>query len=235
MKLEYWKSLFLISQNMRMIVQINGLESGSLKVLDNKVLWLSFDNGMNNKMNIAKSFAAFFNESFHEGMSEMNGQKLADSFILDFIHLTPVKLSLIKSYSEVAQFDLFYLLLADLKFLNEFSDNFSRYWCVIRGYSGALAKLKRDYSVKGSKKIHGYYFQKYGDRRPLRNDHWFEKKRWEFLDELHDIYSEKELNEFMYKYQLKLNENLKIYVTFIHKFIKDLKKLSKFPIVPIQS
>ncbi|MFY9152249.1 MAG: hypothetical protein WAO52_09555 [Prolixibacteraceae bacterium] len=183
---------------------------------------------MNNNNSIVKAFTTSFHNSFQDGMEETQARKLTDAFIQDFIHLTPLKLELIKSYAEASQFDLFYQALSDLKYLNEFSDNFSRYWCAIRGYSGALSKLKKNYSVKGSKKIYWNYYDRYGDRRLLRNEHWFERKRWEFLDELQLIYSERELDEFMQKYQRKLNENLKLYVLFILKFIRELKKTTDF-------
>lgn len=182
---------------------------------------------MNDKMYTARAFTTFFLDSFQDGINDSVARQLADSFIQDFIHLTPVKLELIKSYSEVSQFDLFFQSLNDLKYLNEFSDNISRYWFVIRAYSGALSKLKRNYSIKGSKKIYEYYFEKYGDRRPLRNEHWFEKRRWEFLDELQLIYSEKELDEFMFRYQQKLNENLLLYLSFVMDLVSELKKMYK--------
>lgn len=183
---------------------------------------------MSNETYTAKAFTTFFYDSFHDGLDDLGAQKLAEGFIQDFIQLTPVKLELIKSYLEACQFDLFFQSLNDLKFLNEFSDNFNRYWCVIRGYSGALAKMKRNDSIKGSKKIYNYYFQRYGDRRPLRNEHWFEKKRWEFLDELQLIYSENELDKFIIKYHQKLNENLKLYVLYVLRFVTELNRVIKY-------
>ena len=59
----------------------------------------------------------------------------------------------------------------------------------------------------------------------LRKEHWLEKKRWEFLDELQLINREDELEGFISKYLQVLSENLKIYVSFIMDFINDLKKL----------
>ena len=165
-------------------------------------------------------------------MNELDAKKLTDSFIQDFICFTPFKLKEIVSYSAVSRFDLTIQTLADLKFLNEFSDRISRYWCVSRACSGALVKLKKNYSVKGSKKIYCNYFQVYGDRRLLRNQHWFEKKRWEFLDELQLVNSETELDEFMSSYQQKLNGYLKIYVSFIRKLIVNLKKVQCIQAIP---
>lgn len=183
---------------------------------------------MSNKTYTAKAFTTFFYDSFSNGLNDSGAQKLADGFIQDFIHLTPVKLELIRSYLDACQFELFFQSLNDLKYLNEFSDNFNRYWYVIRAYSGALAKMKRNYSIKGSKKIYYYYYQKYGDRRPLRNEHWFEKKRWEFLDELQLIYSENELDKFMFKYQQKLIESLKLYASYVLRLVAELKRVNRY-------
>lgn len=176
-------------------------------------------------MNSARPFKEFFDASFRNEDDQLGALKLSQEFIADFIHYTPIKLELFESYLSGGHIDLFYKSLSDLKYLVEFSDNLNRYWFLLRGYSGALAKLKDDQSVKGSKKLYSYYFDKYGDRRILRNEHWFEKKRWEFLDELQCIYTEEELGNFILKYQQILAENLKNYMAFLMMFIKDLKEL----------
>ncbi len=169
----------------------------------------------------AHLFKSYYEDFFvHE--DEMVRQKLVNKFFDDFVRFTPKKLDLLKTYITTSRFDFFYQSLMDLKYLVEFSDNINRYWYLLRAYSGALSKLKANQSVKESKKLYSYYFEKYGDRRMLRNEHWFEKKRWEFLDELQLIYREDELSYFIKKYQLVLSENLDIYVSFIMAFITDL-------------
>ncbi|MDO9613308.1 MAG: hypothetical protein Q7J86_02130, partial [Bacteroidota bacterium] len=87
-------------------------------------------------------------------------------------------------------------------------------------------KLKNDLSVKGAKNLYAYYFSKYGDRRFLRNEHWFEKKRWEFLDEIQNIYSEDQLRQFVIHYKRITMENMTIYTSFLMLFIKDLENLN---------
>jgi hypothetical protein len=174
-------------------------------------------------MNSASSFKEFYEASFLKGENQAEAQKMAAEFFTDFIHYTPLKLEMLESYLSGGHIDSFYRSLADLKYLIEFSDNLSRYWHLLRGYSGALSKLKADFSVKGAKYLYTYYFGKYGDRRFLRNEHWFEKKRWEFLDELQNIYSEDDLRQFFFKYQQVLAENLKIYTSFMMLFIKDIE------------
>jgi hypothetical protein len=178
-------------------------------------------------MNTAKWFIEFFEASFQKKSDQQNGKKLADEFFADFIYFTPIKLELLESYLNIGQINLFYKSLIDLKYLIEFSDNLSRYWHVVRGYSEALSKLKADQSVKSSKRLYGEYFDRYGDRRLIRNEHWFEKKRWEFLDELHCIFTEDELQNFIQKYELVLEENFRIYVSFMMAFMNELQKLKE--------
>jgi len=173
----------------------------------------------------AISFKEFYEASFNKEADRSMSQKNVDEFVADFIHYTPIKLELLESYLNAGKIDFFYNSLSDLKYVVEFSDNLNRYWYLMRAYSGALSKLKANQSAKGAKRLYSYYFEKYGDRRTIRNEHWFEKKRWEFLDELHAIYSEDELEVFILKYQRILADSLEIYVSFLMAFINDLKKL----------
>jgi hypothetical protein len=179
-----------------------------------------------------KRFALLFKNYYEESFSKEDqsvSEKLASEFFTDFIHYTPIKLELLGSYLKAGRIDYFYQSLSDLKYLVEFSDSLNRYWYLLRAYSSALSKLKADLSVKNAKKLYSHYFEIYGDRRTLRNEHWFEKKRWEFLDELQLINREDELSVFIGKYQQVLSENLKIYESFIMTFVNDLKKLHVFP------
>jgi len=172
-------------------------------------------------------FKEFYESSFNKEADQSMVQKNVDVFFTDFVHYTPIKLELLESYLNAGKIDFFYNSLTDLKYLVEFSDNLNRYWYLLRAYSGALSKLKANQSAKGAMRLYSYYFEKYGDRRTIRNEHWFEKKRWEFLDELHTIYSEDELETFILKYQRILADSLEIYVSFVLAFINDLKKLQK--------
>lgn len=169
-------------------------------------------------------FKSYYENYFIKN-DEYLSQRLANEFFADFIRFTPIKLELLDSYIENGQIDDFYQSLTDFKYLVEFSDSLNRYWYLLRAYSSALSKLKANQTVKGSKKLYSYYFEKYGDRRMLRKEHWFEKKRWEFLDELQFIYGEDELSNFIYKYQQVLSENLNIYGSYIMAIVSDLKKI----------
>lgn len=174
-------------------------------------------------MNSAKSFKEYYEASFFIGQDKEEARKLAEEFFINFIHDTTLKVELLDGYLSKGDIGLFYSTLTELKYLIEFSDNLSRYWHLLRGYSGALSKLKGEMTVKGAKKLHAYYFSKYGDRRFLREEHWFERKRWEFLDELQNIYFEDDLRNFVMRYEQVLSDNMKIYASFIMMFIIDLE------------
>lgn len=173
--------------------------------------------------NSVKSFKQFYEASFEPQIDADQAKMLSSEAIADFIYFTPEKLDMLESYMDAGQFELLYMSMSDLKFLVEFSDEISRYWFAVRGYSGALAKLKANPTVKGSKKIYSDYYSRYGDRRILRNEHWFEKKRWEFLDELNGIFLETELDRFMVKYSRVLAQDLNIFISNVMLFIIDLK------------
>lgn len=177
-------------------------------------------------MNSASSFKEFYESSFLKGENPKQAKKLAEEFFADFVQNTPLKLEMLESHLSAGQIEQFYMLLPDLKYLIEFSDDLNRYWHLLRAYSGALSKLRNDLSVKGAKNLYAYYFSKYGDRRFLRNEHWFEKNRWEFLDEIQNIYSEDQLRYFYIHYQRITIENIKIYTSFLMLFIKDLENLN---------
>lgn len=173
--------------------------------------------------NSVQSFKEFYETSFLKESPE-NANKLASEFFRNFILSVPRKIDLLESYVKSGRMADFYNLLSDLKYLIEYSDDLCRYWYFMRGYSGALAKLKADKTVKGAKKLYVYYFDKYGDRRTIKDEHWFEKKRWEFLDELQSIYSDYELDLFIEKYTFQLIENFEIYCSFLRAFVNDLKR-----------
>lgn len=178
-------------------------------------------------MNSARSFKEFQEASFLLEQNQEQAKKLADEYFQNFIEVTPYKLRLLEDFLASDQIDFFYTSLADLKYLIEFSDDLSRYWHLLRGYSGALARLKADLTVKGAKNLYVYYFNIYGDRRMLRKEHWFEKKRWEFLDEMQNIFFENDLHTFYKKYKYVLAENFQIYNAFLMLFINDLKSIDK--------
>jgi len=185
--------------------------------------WGKFGYKIKRMGNSVQSFKEFYETSFLKESPE-NANRLASEFFRNFILSVPRKIDLLESYVKSGRISDFYNQLNDFKYLIEYSDDLSRYWYFMRGYSGALAKLKADKTVKGAKKLYVYYFEKYGDRRTIKDEHWFEKKRWEFLDELQTIYSDYELDLFIEKYTFQLIENFEIYCSFLRTFVNDLKR-----------
>jgi len=171
-----------------------------------------------------QEFKDYYEASIHVENPETAQQRVSE-FFRKFVLSTKRETVLLESYLKSGNIVKSYELLAKFKYLIEYSDDLSRYWHLMRGYSGALAKLNTDKSVKGAKRLYAYYFEKYGDRRILKEEHWFERKRWEFLDELESIFTEYEIETFAKKYQRVLIENFEIYSSFLTAFILDLKRL----------
>lgn len=167
-------------------------------------------------------FRAFHKANFLTENNLANADYLANEYVDDFIEFMPLKIKILNSYIEEGKIDYFYNSLADLKYLIEFSEDFNKYWFILRAYSSTIAKLMKNQSLKNSKKLYYHYYSVYGDRRGLRDVNSFEFKRWEFLDELNIINTEQELQTFISKYILVLNENWKIYSSFINLFIGKL-------------
>lgn len=177
--------------------------------------------------NSVQAFRDFYVASFiKEGQGD--AEQLASAFFKRFYVSITQNCILLESYLKAGKISDFYNSIGELKYLVEYSDDLSRYWFLIRAYSGALAKIEADKTVKGAKKLYAYYFEKYGDRRTIKDEHWFEKKRWEFLDELQGIYNEYELELFVNKFLHILNENFRIYASLLNAFINDLKRIQTF-------
>jgi len=170
-------------------------------------------------MDTSKVFIEFFESSFQDEKNRTEQSPNVSKFFSEFVKDTPLKLEKLEDFLKEGRIDQFYQLLIELKYLVEFSDDLNRYWHVLRAYSEALMKLKSQMTVKESKRIYSYYFDKYGDRRLIRQEHWFEKKRWEFLDELQNIYSNDKLCVFILKYEKVLFDDFRIFVSHVVQII----------------
>jgi hypothetical protein len=171
-------------------------------------------------MDTSKVFIEFFESSYQREYKGDIQLPSATKFFAEFVNDTPLKLEKLEDYLNKGQVDQFYQLLIELKYLVEFSDDLNRYWHVLRAYSEGLMKLKADLTAKGSKRLYTYYFDKYGDRRSIRHEHWFENKRWEFLDELQNLYSDDKLHLFVMKYEKVLLDDFRIFVSHVIEIIK---------------
>ena len=178
-------------------------------------------------MKAAESFVSYFESSYTVGKDLTIVSNLSDEFFCDFIRLTPLSMDKLQDYLGSSQWGKFHLKLNDLKYLCEYSDNLSRYWYILRGYSSALEKISDKPTVKNTKQVYVYYYNRYGDRRILKDEHWFEKLRWEFLDEIPKIYLEAELNNFIVKYHQAVQILLNEYRKDLENFIREVQFLVK--------
>jgi hypothetical protein len=109
--------------------------------------------------NSADIFIEFYQSSFRKSEERISAEEKSWNFIDNVIRDTPIETDFLLTYLETGRIEYFYQSLTDFKNLIEFSDNFCRYWHLLRAYSGALSKLKANYSVKSSKKIYAEYFE----------------------------------------------------------------------------
>ncbi len=172
--------------------------------------------------------AEVFISNYRKSFSPVGRQKPPSSrydFFIDFLNYIPEQIKQLENAISCGQFDLFYLKINDLKFLCEYSEVLNKNWFLLRAYSGGLKKIAESPTVKSTKLVYAYYFLKYGDRRILRNEHWFEQKRWEFLDDLNSIYTTGELEAFFRKYNAIVSEYFKEYKSELLHFKSDIEQI----------
>jgi len=150
--------------------------------------------------------------------------KCSIAFFNDFIEYTPKILSDLNNNIQKEKIDVFYLRLNDLKYLCVYNEYLNEYWFAMRGLSGALARLLADCTVGNAGKVQQYYTRKYDRRVLLRDENWFESRRWHFLDLLGAVNSEEELKNFIARYLSILNHYLDNYQFHLNCFIQDIKK-----------
>ncbi|WP_163712253.1 hypothetical protein [Mangrovibacterium lignilyticum] len=153
------------------------------------------------------------------------GQKTSNETITRFTESTQKTLIQLQSYIDERKLDQFYKEIEELKFMIEYSDELNKNWLFIRAYSGALRFLLKDISVINAKDVFVYYEVRYGGRRILRNENWFEQIRWEFLDELQTANDQVKLSQFVSKRVKKLNDCFQVYKSELLLFIQSLQKL----------
>lgn len=131
-------------------------------------------------------------------------------------------LSSMQEYIDSQNIHSFYNSLADLKFFIEYADEINKNWYLVRAYSGALYRLLQSVSVENAADVFQYYESKYGGRRIIRNENWFEQQRWDFLDELQLVDSVPALHKFIDKRIKRLNSSFQVFKSELLIFIKTL-------------
>lgn len=131
-------------------------------------------------------------------------------------------LSFMQESLEKEDIPSFYESLSNLKFFIEYSDELNKNWHIIRAYSGALARINNNASLKNASTVARYYELKYGGRRILRSENWFEHQRWDFLDELQTVNTAPALQKFIDKRTKKLNESFQIFKSELLIFLQSI-------------
>lgn len=176
-------------------------------------------------MNSIDTFIEYFKDSMGCSMCRSSDEEeLSNAFFRDFIEYTPLVLVDLRNFHGGIHYNQFYSRLSDLKYLCVFDEEMNRYWFAMRAYSGALAKLESADNIDQVKSIYSYYIEKYGDRRALRGEHWFEQKRWAFLDALSNVDSMSDLIVFIENQQKELCKQLDDFDVSLQSFIHQLKK-----------
>ncbi len=175
-------------------------------------------------MEAAISFINYFRSSLDKEIKELGQEgNISKDFFCDFIQFTPQVLHELNKYHEVKRIELFYNRLNDLKYLCVFDENLNLYWFSMRALSGTLFRLNFPGGLENAKKLHYYYIEKYGDRKMLRDENWFENKRWIFLDSLEAVTTKEELTTLIENYSVILNYFLETYQFHLNRFVEGVR------------
>jgi len=173
-------------------------------------------------MTYVESFLNDLNNSIQAGQKKNNAQQNAG--LIHFIASTKKTLDNLQSYLNDKKLDEFYKEIGELKFMIEYSDEVHKNWLLVRAYSGALARLSLEVSLKHASNVSSYYEIQYGRRRILKEENWFEQQRWEFLDELKTLDNDAKLTRFLNKQHKKLNSCFQVYRSELMLFLESLNR-----------
>lgn len=131
-------------------------------------------------------------------------------------------LSSMQENIEKRDISAFYESLSELKFFIEYADELNKNWYILRACAGALTRLNNSLTIENASSVLQYYELKYGGRRILRNENWFEQQRWDFLDDLKMVNSEEALLRFFEKRTKKLNESFQVFKSELLIFLQSI-------------
>lgn len=176
-------------------------------------------------MTPAERFFKYFNNAYrHEG--SVKSSKFSNEFVDDFITYIPEAIDELETNLLKHEISDFYIKIKNLKYLCEYSEEFNRCWLLLRATSGGLKRLLEEPTINHATEVYIYYYSKYGGRRKLKHENWFEHHRWDFLDKLSELKSDDELNEFILERIEVLSSYFFIYKKELESFINDLKRLA---------
>jgi hypothetical protein len=175
-------------------------------------------------MTPAERFYKYFNREYGYP-KDSTGREFKNEFVEEFIKQIPDVIDELETNLIKHEIHEFYIKIKNLKYLCEFSEEFNRYWLLLRSVSGGLNRLLEDPTVDHVSDVYIYYFSRYGGRRKLRDENWFESHRWGFLDKLAHISNDDELNDFILEKIDDLTNYFEFYRKELQSFIFELKKL----------
>ncbi|MGQ7871290.1 hypothetical protein [Sunxiuqinia sp. sy24] len=176
-------------------------------------------------MTPAERFYKYFNRAYGHPEDDIPSQ-LKNEFIEEFISQIPEVIDELETNLLKHEIHKFYVQIKNLKYLCEYSEEFNRYWLLLRSISGGLDRVLEDPTTDHIADVYIYYFSRYGGRRKLRDENWFEGHRWEFLDRLSNIPTNDDLNDFILEKIDDLSNYFQLYKKELTSFILELKELT---------
>ena len=175
-------------------------------------------------MTPAERFIKYFNTAYtiKEGNEPA---KITNEFLDEFVMSVPEIIEELEKHLLKHEISDFYIKIKNLKYLCEYSEEFNRYWLLLRATSGGLKRLLEEPTVDHATEVYIYYYSMYGGRRKLKDENWFENLRWDFLDTMADMRTDDELNEFILEKIESLSSYFRLYKKELEFFIIELKKL----------
>ena len=175
-------------------------------------------------MTPAERFFKYFNNAYRYEESNKSS-KFNNEFVEEFITYIPDVIDELDTNLIKHEISDFYIKIKNLKYLCEYSEEFNRCWLLLRAMSGGLKRLLDDPTIDHATEVYIYYYSKYGGRRKLKDENWFEHHRWEFLDKLAELSTDEELNGFILEKIDSLSSYFFLYKKELEFFITDLKRL----------
>ncbi|WP_321290448.1 hypothetical protein [uncultured Sunxiuqinia sp.] len=175
-------------------------------------------------MTPAQRFYKYFNNEYRVS-NDISYPQSKNGFVKEFITHTPAIVDELETNLIKHEIHEFYIKVKNLKYLCEYSEEFNRYWLLMRSLSGGLKRLLVEPTKEHATDVYVYYYSNYGGRRKLRNESWFENHRWEFLDRLSAISNDEELNDFILEKIDVLTSYFQFYKKELYYFSQELKRL----------
>lgn len=176
-------------------------------------------------MTPAERFYKYFHQEYGYDVNTDIPLKNKHEFIEEFVDHVPEIIDELETNLIKHEISEFYVKIKNLKYLCEYSEEFNRYWLLLRSVSGGLKRLLEEPTQEHAIDVYIYYYSHYGKRRKLRYENWFENHRWEFLDKLSNVANDEELNEFILEKIDALSSYFHLYKKELNFFTLELKKL----------